>query len=305
MPNVYERLPLGALRVFEAVATSLSFSAAAEALNVTPAAVSQQIKALEGYIQVPLFRRNGRRVEITDEGRELLPAVRDGLERLESAMHQIKQHRRSGPLQVSLLASFLQMWLLPRVRVFRRKFPDVDLRFHTSRELVDFSRTSTHVAIRFGRGDYPNLHTEKLMDDWLVPVASPELVKHYGAIDRGTDLRKLPLLESDTEPWSVWRKADQEIAWNSRAPNIDDSAGLLAAAEEGLGFALARWTLVTRALQKGTLKIASKEVLPFGSAYYFVCPKAFLELPKVAHFREWIFAAAREFPTPASARKHP
>lgn len=305
MRTVYDRLPLGALRVFEAVATSLNFSAAAAALNVTPAAVSQQIKALEGYIQVPLFRRNGRRVEITDEGLELLPAVRDGLERLESALHQIKQHRRSGPLQVSLLASFLQMWLLPRVRAFRRKYPEVDLRFHTSRELIDFSRTSTHVAIRFGRGDYANLHTEKLMDDWLVPVASPELIKQYGEIERGTDLRKLPLLESDTEPWSVWRKADEEIAWNSRAPNIDDSAGLLAAAEEGLGFALARWTLVTRALQKGSLKLASKEVLPFGSAYYFVCPQAFLELPKVAHFREWIFAAAREFPPPASVRKRP
>jgi len=76
-------LPLGALRVFEAVATHLSFSAAAESLNVTPAAVSQQVKMLEGYVQVPLFRRNGRRVEITDEGLELLPSVRAGLERLE------------------------------------------------------------------------------------------------------------------------------------------------------------------------------------------------------------------------------
>ncbi len=85
MSSAYDRLPLGALRVFEAVATHSSFSAAADALNVTPAAVSQQIKALEGYIQVPLFRRSGRRVEITEEGLELLPAVRAGLEKLESA----------------------------------------------------------------------------------------------------------------------------------------------------------------------------------------------------------------------------
>lgn len=304
MPTVYDRLPLGALRVFEAVATSLSFSNAAEALNVTPAAVSQQIKALESYIQVPLFRRNGRRVEITDEGLELLPAVRDGLERLESAMHQIKQHRRSGPLQISLLASFLQMWLLPRIRSFRRKSPDIDLRFHTSRELVDFSRSSMHVALRFGHGNYPNLHCEKLLDDWLVPVASPELIKQYGMIERGADLSKHPLLESDDEPWGVWRRADEEVAWHSRAPRIDDSAGLLAAAEEGLGFALARWTLVTRSLQKGTLRLAGKEALPFGSAYYFVCPKTFLALPKVAQFREWIMAAARDFPGP-DTRKRP
>jgi LysR family glycine cleavage system transcriptional activator len=303
MAVAYDRLPLGALRVFEAVATSLNFSAAADALNVSPAAVSQQIKALEAYIQVPLFRRTGRRVELTDEALELLPAVRDGLERLESAMHHIKQHRRSGSLQISLLSSFLQMWLLPRVRSFRRKFSDIDLRFHTSRELIDFSRTSTHVAIRFGHGNYPNLHSERLLEEWLVPVGSPELIKQYGMIERGADLSKYPLLESDDEPWGIWRKADEEIAWLSRAPKIDDSAGLLAAAEEGLGFALARWTLVTRSLQKGSLRLAGKEALPFKSAYYFVCPKSFLGLPKVAHFREWIVAAARDFPGPETSRK--
>jgi LysR family glycine cleavage system transcriptional activator len=300
VPTAYDRLPLGALRVFEAVATRLSFSAAADALNVTPAAVSQQIKALEGYIQVPLFRRSGRRVEITDEGLELLPAVRAGLEKLESALQQIKHYRRAGPLQISTLASFLQIWLLPRIRSFRRKYPNVDLRFHTSRELVDFSRTTNHVAIRFGRGNYPNLHSEKILDDWLVPVASPDLIKQHGMIERGMNLGKYPLLESGDEPWSVWTQIDEEAAWLSRAPSIDDSAGLLAAAEEGLGYVLARWTLVTRALQKGTLRLAGKGALPYGSSYYFVCPKNLLALPKVAQFREWLIAAARDFPGPGA-----
>ena len=301
MPAAYDRLPLGALRVFEAVATHLSFSAAADALNVTPAAVSQQIKALEGYIQVPLFRRTGRRVEITDEGLELLPPVRAGLEKLESALQQIKHYRRAGPLQITTLASFLQIWLLPRIRSFRRKYPTIELRFHTSRELVDFSRTANHVAIRFGRGNYPNLHSEKILDDWLVPVASPDLIKQYGTIERGSDLSKYPLLESGDEPWSVWSEGDEETAWLSRAPSIDDSAGLLTAAEEGLGFVLARWTLVTRALQKGTLRLAGCGALPYGLAYYFVCPKSFLSLPKVAQFRDWLLAAARDFPGPGAS----
>ena len=302
MPTAYDRLPLGALRVFEAVATHLNFSAAADALNVTPAAVSQQIKALEGYIQVPLFRRNGRRVEITDEGLELLPSVRAGLEKLESALQQIKHHRRAGPLQITTLSSFLQIWLLPRIRSFRRKYPNVELRFHTSRELVDFSRSAHHVAIRFGRGNYPNLHSEKILDDWLVPVASPDLIKQHGMIERGTDLSKYPLLESGNEPWSLWSQIDEDPAWLSRAPSIEDSAGLVAAAEEGLGYALATWTLVTRALHKGTLRLAGKGALPDGSgAYYFVCPKNFLAIPKVAQFREWILAAAREFPAPPGA----
>jgi LysR family transcriptional regulator, glycine cleavage system transcriptional activator len=298
MPSAYDRLPLGALRVFEAVAANLSFSEAAESLNVTPAAVSQQIKTLENYIQVPLFRRSGRRVEITEEGLELLPAVRAGLEKLESALQQMKHHRRAGPLQITLLSSFLQLWLLPRIRSFRRKFPDVELRFHTSRELVDFSRTTNHIAIRFGRGNYPNMHSEKLLDDWLVPVASPDLIKQHGTIERGATLSKYPLLESGDEPWSVWAQADAEAAWHSRAPSIEDSAGLLSAAEEGLGYALARWTLVSRSLQKGTLKLAGQGALPYSSSYWFVCPKSFLALPKVALFREWVFAAAAAFPGP-------
>ena len=303
MPAAYDRLPLGALRVFEAVAAHLSFSAAADALNVTPAAVSQQIKMLEGYIQVPLFRRNGRRVEITDEGRELLPPVRAGLDQLESALQHIKQYGRAGPLQISTLASFLQNWLLPRIRSFRRGHPNVELRFHTSFELIDFSRSATHVALRFGHGNYPNLHVEKFLDDWLVPVATPELIKQYGTIERGTNLGPFPLLESGDEPWSVWSKRDEEEAWLSRAPSIDDSAGLLAAAEEGLGYVLARWTLVTRALAKGTLALAGRGAVPYGSSYYFVCPRSFLTLPKVAQFREWLLAAAREFPQPpAEAR---
>jgi LysR family transcriptional regulator, glycine cleavage system transcriptional activator len=300
VPGAYDRLPLGALRVFEAVATHLSFSAAAESLNVTPAAVSQQIKALEGYIQVPLFRRNGRRVEITDEGVELLPAVRAGLAKLESALQQIKHYRRAGPLQISTLASFLQIWLLPRIRSFRRKYPNVDLRFHTSTELIDFSRTANHVAIRFGRGNYPNLHSEKILDDWLVPVASPDLIKQHGMIERGANLGKYPLLESGEEPWSVWSQSEEEAAWLSRGPSIDDSAGLLTAAEEGLGYVLARWTLVTRALSKGTLRLAAKGAMPYGSAYYFVCPKSFLALPKVAQFRDWLIAAAGDFPGPGT-----
>jgi LysR family glycine cleavage system transcriptional activator len=286
------------LRVFEAVAAHLSFSAAADALNVTPAAVSQQIKTLEAYIQVPLFRRSGRRVEITDEGLELLPAVRSGLEKLESALQQMKHHRRAGPLQITLLSSFLQIWLLPRLRSFRRKYPDIELRFHTSRDLVDFSRSTNHIAIRFGRGNYPNVHSEKLLDDWLVPVASPELIKQYGMLERGTSLSEYPLLESADEPWRVWAQVAEEAAWHSRSPSIEDSVGLLTAAEEGLGYALARWTLVTRSLQKGSLKIAGTGAVPYSSAYYFVCPKSFLALPKVAQFRDWIFAAAAAFPGP-------
>src|SRR5262245_36431905 len=150
--TAYARLPLNALRVFEAVASRLSFADAAEALHVTPAAVSQQIKSLEDYLQVQLFKRAGRRIELTAEGQQLLPGVRRGLDELEASMQHLRQHRAEGPLQVTLLSSFLQRWLLPRVGAFNDKGAGVELRFHTSREAVDFSRSEMHVAIRMGLG---------------------------------------------------------------------------------------------------------------------------------------------------------
>ena len=164
---------------------------------------------------------------------------------------------------------------------------------------MDFWGILNHIAIRFGRGDYPNVHCEKLLDDWFGPAARPEeLIKQYGMIERGMDLSKIPLLESGDVPWRVWAQIGEQDVWCSSAPSIEDSAGLLTAAEEGLGYALGRWTLVTGALQKGTLRLAGKHAMPYGSAYYFVCPKSFLALPKVAQFRDWIFAAAAAFPSP-------
>lgn len=296
--SAYERLPLNALRVFEAVGSRLNFSDAAEALNVTPAAVSQQISALEDYLQVPLFRRKGRRVELTAEGLELLPGVRLGLDGIAASLQHLKQHRRTGPLQVSLLSSFLQHWLLPRIRLFRRACPDIQLRFHTSSDLVDFSRSTVHAAIRFGRGNYPNLHTEKLLDDWVVVVAAPEVLKQHGKLSRDSKLENLPLLENTDDPWTVWTGATNEEAWRNRAPGIDDSAGLVAAAEEGLGYALVRWTVAARSIEKGRLKLAGDAALPYAWSYYFVCPEAYLALPKLSQFLDWLRKTARDFPTP-------
>src|SRR5579864_6624639 len=105
LPSAYDRLPLNALRVFEAVATRLNFTEAAEALHVTPAAVSQQIKSLEEYLQTPLFRRDGRRVYLTPEGAQLLPGVRQGLDELETTLQRLRQERQTGTINVSMLAS--------------------------------------------------------------------------------------------------------------------------------------------------------------------------------------------------------
>jgi LysR family glycine cleavage system transcriptional activator len=155
-----------------------------------------------------------------------------------------------------------------------------------------------HVAIRMGLGRWPGLHVEKLLDEWVIPISSPGLLAKYGPVPRGEDLQNFPLLGSMDEPWQAWIEKGQEGNWLARAPIIDDSAGVIAAAEEGIGFALARWSLVQRSLEQGRVVLAGDALLPFRFSYYFVCPEPYLVMPKVKRFRDWIFDMAGSFPKP-------
>jgi LysR family glycine cleavage system transcriptional activator len=134
------RLPLGSLRVFVSVAQHLSFTRAADALGVTASAASLQIRALEEYLGRRLFRRNGRQVILTNEGSTLLPRIQHALAEMELAVDDVRLDRSAGPLRVTTLPSFLQLWLLPRIARFRTDHPEIDLHIHTSTDMVDFVR---------------------------------------------------------------------------------------------------------------------------------------------------------------------
>jgi LysR family transcriptional regulator, glycine cleavage system transcriptional activator len=299
LTSAYDRLPLNALRVFEAVATRLNFSDAAEALHVTPAAVSQQIKALEDYLQTPLLLRNGRGVQLTLEGTRLLPGLRRGLDELETALQQIRQERESGTVNVTTLSSFLQKWLTPRLADLHARHPDIDFRIHASSEMVDFARTDFHAAIRLGTGTYPGLRSEKILDEYLVAVASPAVLAKHGTIaDAAGGIARLPLLHGTEIDWNSWCAGDVDGLTRLRGAFLDDSAALLSATVEGLGFGILRWTLAAGELQAGRLVLASKQVLPYRFAYYFVCPEPYMTLPKITALRDWLVGQAREFPPP-------
>jgi LysR family glycine cleavage system transcriptional activator len=294
-------LPLASLRVFVATAEHLSFSRAASSLGVSIGAVSMQIRALEEYLRAPLFRRRGRVVALTGEGERLLPNVRSALDSLERAIDDVRVEGRSGPLMVSMLASFLQQWLLSRLPDFNEKHPDIDLRLHTSAALVDFVKSEAHVAIRFGTGQWPQVHSEKLMDEWLVPVCSPRLFAKHGPVSTQADLKKYRLLHSTSEPWHAWaEKPTLAVEWAPSGATFDDSVALIRAAETGQGLVLARWSLVEQEIASGKLVIASKKIVPTDRGYYFVCPKAYCTLAKVEAFRAWLIKKAKESPRPRS-----
>ncbi|HEY4367966.1 MAG TPA: transcriptional regulator GcvA [Steroidobacteraceae bacterium] len=302
----HAKLPLNALRAFEAVAAHLSFTDAAKALNVTTAAVSSHIKSLEEFLETPVFIRHSRSVRLTPQGARLLPGVQRGMGELTRAVDQLRQNRSSGLLNISLLGSFLQKWLLPRLGDFYQKHPQIDLRFNASRELVDFVQTDFHAAVRYGSGEWSQLRAEKVLDDWVFPVASPALRAKLGPINTMGDLHKYPLLHSAMEPWMDWlRTVGGDTMRLERGPVIDDSASVLTAAEQGHGLALARWSLVAGDLAAGRLVRPLEQSVRQHYAYYFVAPPNNFDLPKVVRFHDWLREVCGQFAPPEGERLEP
>jgi LysR family transcriptional regulator, glycine cleavage system transcriptional activator len=294
----FRRAPLGSLRVFVAVAEHKSFTRGADALGVTASAASMQIQALEDYLRVPLFRRNGRQVELTPAGEMLRPKVEQALADLERAIDEARADRGSGPLRITTLASFLAQWLLPRLPDFTARHAHLDVQVHTSTELVDFVKTGMDAGIRFGGGSWPRLHSEKLIDEWLVPVCTPALLKRHGAIGEARDLARYKLLHSTSEPWTAWLlEGGPDEVWPSSGAAFDDVVTIVRAAETGQGLALSRWSLVADVVALGRLAVAGRAVRS-KHAYHFVCPPAHLALEKVARLREWLTGEGARFCAP-------
>ena len=299
MPADPERLPLNALRVFEAVATHLSFTAAAKELGVTTAAVSAQIKSLEADIGVPLFRRHTRAVALTQDGAELLPGVRRGLDELRRAVERLRRERVGGLLNLSVPSEFLQRWLLPRIGEFARRHPEIEVRFGPARAALDFERDDFHAAILYGSGQWSGLRAERLLDEWVFPVCSPALLARLGPIETLSDFSRYPLLHSRAEPWPDWlRRVGGDTTRTDVPPQPDDASATLAAVEQGKGVALARWSLVAADLSAGRLVRPMLPSVQQQSSWFLAAPPERFALPKVVRFRAWLLDCCREFPPP-------
>jgi LysR family glycine cleavage system transcriptional activator len=291
-------IPLNALRTFEAVASRLSFAKGAAALNVTPAAVSSQIRALEERLNLPLFHRHGRQIALTEAGRKLLPGVQRGLAELRQAVEVVTQDRTEGVLNVSMMPTFLQKWLMPRLSEFYSKQPQIDLRINADNTPVNFENTDFHAGIRFGAGRWPGVKTSKMLDDWILPVCSPRLIREIGPIASVEDLQKHDLLFVESEVWDSWFRVLGERGRESRWPLLNDSLSILMAAEQGQGIALSRWSLVARDITAGRLVRPIDTVVKTDWSYYFVAPPHYYDLPKVAAFRDWILGHCERFELP-------
>jgi LysR family glycine cleavage system transcriptional activator len=281
-----------------AVAECRSFTVAADSLGVSVSAASMQVRALEQYLGLPLFRRQGRLVEPTAEALQLLPGIRAGLSALRQAIEDARVARGSGTLYISTLPSFLLQWLSPRLSDFETHYPDIQLRVEASSIAVDFNTTGMHASVRFGAGNWPGLHAEKVLDEWLAPVCRPDLLEKLGPVHSHDDLARYRLLHSTTEPWSNWLSGLAADCWPETGLGLDESAAVVRLAASGEGLALARWSLIADEIRRGELALASSRITPFSRRYYFVCLPNVRGLKKVAAFRDWLLDQAAGFPEP-------
>ena len=294
---------LNALRAFEASARHQSFSLAAQELNVTPAAVGQLVRTLEDWLGSPLFVRStsGRaRLVTTEVAEQALPDIRAGLERLAVGLERLRSGSAGGVLTVTVSPAFAAKWLLPRIERFQAAWPETDLRLDTSLKPVDFVAQRIDVGVRYGRGQWPGLAAETLMDEEVYPVCAPALLA-TATLQAPGDLRGQVLIHDqsvDTSTgfasWQAWlRHAGVQGVPTDRGLRINNSAAVLQAAIDGQGVALARSVMAHDDLAAGRLVRLFPQVrLESALAYYVVYRPECIAQPKVAAFRDWLLREA-------------
>ncbi|MET0211192.1 MAG: LysR substrate-binding domain-containing protein [Burkholderiaceae bacterium] len=286
------RLPLQYLAAFRAAALGENLRAAAEQLNLTHSAVSQQIRALELQLGFPLFDRQGRRVVLNAAGRALLRGVERAYQELDqalgaaSAAHGVEQHS----LRITALPSFAQRWLMPRLGRWHALHPEVALEIEASQRLVDLEREGFHVALRQGLGPWPGLESEALFESTMLPVAAPALA--HQLIGQPLEaLAQAPLL-GDSDQWSAWFERAGLRREVLPVATFNDAGLLLQAAEQGMGVGLTRELLAADALLDGRLvRVAPRQaVLHERQRYQIVYPPALRDEPALRAFIDWLHA---------------
>jgi len=299
-----ERLPpLIAVRYFEAAARHLSFTKAAQELHVTHSAISHQIKALEEWLGVPLFRRLNRSLMLTEAGQAYARPVRESLEKLGEASRALRAREQTGTLTVSVMPSFAAKFLVPRLGSFRRAHADIDVRISANERLVDFAREDVDVGVRSGRGSWPGLRVDRLIRENLFAVCSPKLLSGPIPLATPADLLQHTLMHDSDWPESMWPRwlaaAGVKAEKLNSALSFNNSSLMIQAAIDGLGIALTQEALVRDDLASGRLVRPFEIDMPSDYAYYVVTPEATAERPKVKAFREWLLGEVAASETPA------
>lgn len=284
--------PFAALRAFEALARRKTLQAAADELYVSSSAVSHQVKSLETFLSAKLFVRSSTGLELTPIGDQFLIGLGDALDRIEATTLGVLHNRRQGGLTVHLYQSLAQLWLIPQLGDFLSSNPDISVKMVTGVDEIDLSGTDIDLSIRYARSKPSGSHVvEKLIDEVILPVCSPEYLRNYGPIDSAAALVTHRLIGSSYEPdeWNTWLKVT-----GGDAPSIetrltfDKRSLLLQAASDGLGVAMNRRPYGDLMIKRGILVAPVPQTVRTGYSYYLVAPQRSSILPHVKQFKAWL-----------------
>lgn len=308
---MFQRLPpTQSLRSFESAARHLSFKLAAVELNVTPAAISQQVKVLEDYLEVALFRRLSRRLELTPEGEAMLPKLREAFACIIAAIEAVRDP--GSRLLIMAPPNFAARWLVPHLSRFAQAHPEIEFQLSSSVDAIDRNELGavrpasaidhrigyTELAIRFGAGLCPGSRIDPILAPDYTLVCSPGLLTGEHPLRTPDDLRWHVLIDDQAIPGESLRPSWEEWLQAAGASQVNAAQGLrfgnstlaLEAALDGQGVVLAPEPLVAAEVASGRLVTPFDTKLPSRFCYYLATPEAVAERPGVVAFRNWLLA---------------
>lgn len=257
---------------------------------MTPSAISHQIKLLEDFLGLELFRRYKRKVELTSAGKDYLKAVQKALKEIDRATQKLIATHTSGELNLAVAPAFLSRWLLPRISRFYDENPDLEIHIQASTGLIDFDRSDVDMAVYFGKGDWQDIEMHFLRESELIPVCTPDLMERK-PINSPQDLDQHTLLHVDkrSEEWKQWFDIAGAEYHGSKI-GMYLSSGLLTAnaAAKGLGVALSDLSLISEEINAGQLVVPLQIPLPVGKSFYLVYQKNRPLSYAMQAFKEWI-----------------
>jgi LysR family transcriptional regulator, glycine cleavage system transcriptional activator len=286
---------LNALRAFEAVARHMSFGKAARELSVTPGALSQQVRLLEDYYGVKLFRRHNRRISLTDEAAAVMTDLETGFDRLSAAVLKLQSHGGGGLITVTAPPTLALKWLVHRLGDFAHAHPNIEVNLDSTDRIVELRREGVDLAIRYGRADYPGLRTETLAEETLTPACAPSYLQTHD-LRQPSDLLHAALIHDRTladhasfPTWVTWlAQAGVEGEPSQGALHFSSSVTAIQAALDGHGVVLGRSLTIEEDVAAGRLATPFPHIRSRGWAYHLAYPPEALATRKVAAFRDWL-----------------
>jgi len=295
-PNSFKHMipPLAALQAFETIARRKSFSLAAEELHLTPSAMSHQVAKLEGLLNVRLFERSARGVELTPAGQQYLQRVASALGAINAATEDLR-HGVQDTLYVHSSPSIASLWLMPRIARFTEQHPHISLVLSASHVHSDFQLGQMDIDIRYGLPNWPHLEVEPIFTEKIMPLASPEFIRQH-ALHEPADLLRVPLIQSGVSvvQWADWfGRFGDGLRPERMGLRFDRAMMSLDAAVQKLGVALESSSIGQALIASGKLQPVFEEPMSVEvQAHFMVYPARHASRPEVKSFVEWARAEA-------------